>query len=101
MFIIEIIYITGALVAISACVPQLRQLYVSKASDELSLSTWMIWFLTQVTSLVYVATLANVLMIAVNTVWVGFYAVMVGLIVHYRHFRKSPVSVVADETPQA
>lgn len=81
---IEVIYILAAIVAIGACIPQIRQLIVSKASDELSIPTWSMWLGTQCITLAYVLTLGNFLMAAVSLAWVSFYASMVVLIVYYR-----------------
>lgn len=77
-------YITGALIALCAGASQLRQLLVSKASDEFSLSTWFVWLGTQCTALLYTVSIGNILMVAVNCAWITFYAVMVMLIVRYR-----------------
>lgn len=97
MHFIEVIYIAAAVIALSAGIPQLRQLFITKASDELSLSTWTIWFMTQLATLWYVMSISNALMMVVNFAWVSFYAAMVGLIIHYR--RRTPVleSVIVEE----
>lgn len=84
MIFVEIIYIITALVALSACLPQIKKLLVAKRSDEFSLQTWSIWTMTQLATLVYVMSLGEVLMILVNLSWVSFYAFMVVLIVRYR-----------------
>ena len=100
MHIIETIYIIAGLLAISACLPQIRQLIITKASDELSLGTWSVWFMTQCVTLVYVASIDNMLMIIVSAAWVSFYAVMVGLIIYYRRTTKTtvqPVPVTSDD----
>jgi len=97
MHIIEVIYITAAIVALSAGIPQLRQLLIAKASDELSLSTWCIWFVTQLVTLMYVTSIGNTLMVVVNVAWVSFYAAMVGLILHYRHRPQAPQAVLIEE----
>lgn len=97
MHIIEVIYITAAIVALSAGIPQLRQLFIAKASDELSLPTWCIWFMTQLVTLMYVTSIGNTLMVIVNLAWVSFYAAMVGLIVHYRRRPRAPEVVLVEE----
>lgn len=97
MHIIEVTYIAAAIVALSAGVPQLRQLFIAKASDELSLPTWCIWFMTQLVTLMYVVSISNTLMIIVNLAWVSFYAAMVGLIVHYRRRPIAPEPILIDE----
>lgn len=87
MHSIEVIYIVAAFIAVGAAFPQLKQLLYTKASDEFSLSTWAVWSFTQLATLLYVMSIGNVLMIAVNVVWVGFYALMAVLIVYYRRNR--------------
>lgn len=82
--IIEILYLIAATIAVGACIPQLRQLVIAKASDELSLPTWITWTLTQCFTLMYVISIKNIPMTIVNVIWVSFYASMVGLIVYYR-----------------
>ncbi len=87
--IIETIYILGALVAILAAYPQLRQLVKTKQSDEFSVATWAIWLVTQCVSLVYVASLGNKLMVLVNMAWISFYFAMTILILYYHPVRKA------------
>lgn len=86
MSLLEILYIIGAGIALIACVPQLRQLIVTKRSDEFSAQTWILWSATQAITLVYVISIHNILMIAVNILWVSFYILMTYLILHYGHF---------------
>lgn len=95
MYILGILYITAAFVAIGACIPQIVQLVKLRRSDEFELSTWAVWLLTQLVSVAYVASLGNVLMIIANSAWVSFYAVMVYLIIHYR-LRPVPVEQVSE-----
>lgn len=89
MNLIETLYITGAIVAIIATYPQLRQLIKMRASDEFSIATWATWLCTQMVSLVYVVSLGNRLMILVNIAWVTFYFVMTVLILYYHPSRRS------------
>lgn len=93
MILIEVLYTIAAMVAISACVPQVVQLWRSKRSDDFSLQSWMTWTFTQVVTLTYVISIGNVLMGVVNFIWVSFYACMTILIVRYR--RRSEVVVPA------
>lgn len=97
MHLIEIIYVTAAILALSAGIPQLRQLLIAKASDELSLPTWCIWFITQLVTLAYVVSIGNVLMTVVNFAWVSFYAAMVSLIIHFRRRIPASESVLVEE----
>ena len=84
MLTIKIIYIMAATLAISACVPQLRQLIRSKNSSGLSVVTWSIWTFTQMVTLLYVLSIGDVLMAIVSIMWVSFYATMTVLILRYR-----------------
>lgn len=93
MILLEIIYTLTALVALGACLPQIKQLLTAKRSDEFSLHTWSIWTVTQLATLIYVIGLGEALMMYVNLAWVSFYAFMVVLIVRYRR----PVTVLAPE----
>lgn len=97
MYIIELIYIVAALIALGAAFPQLKQLLHTKASDEFSLSTWVLWSFTQLATLLYVTSIGNALMIAVNIVWVGFYALMAILIVYYRQNRSIMIADPVEE----
>ena len=96
MLYIEIIYILTALIALSACVPQVKQLLKSKRSDEFSLQTWLTWTCTQLATFAYVVMIGDVLMACVNVVWVSFYAYMTFLIVRYRRHmvRTAAIEVV-------
>ena len=96
MQIISFLYIATALIAISACIPQIIQLVKIRRSDEFQLSTWAIWLLTQVVTLVYVMSIDNLLMAVVNAGWVSFYGLMVYLIIHYR-LRPAPVEQAAKQ----
>jgi ABC-type enterobactin transport system permease subunit len=89
MQLIEIIYIIGIATSISAALPQIRRLLISKASDEFSLTTWVMWLGTQNVSLVYTASIGDMLLVGANILWIGFYATMVYLIVRYRYFNKA------------
>lgn len=95
MQIISFIYLIGALIAISASVPQVVKLFRTKHSGEFQLSTWVVWTGTQATSLLYVASLGNVLMIGTNIAWVSFYGIMSYLIYRYR-----PVDELATQMVQ-
>lgn len=96
MQIISFLYITTAIIAISACIPQIIQLVKVRRSDEFELSTWSVWLLTQVVTLAYVISIDNLLMVVVNAGWVSFYGLMVYLIIHYR-LRPAPAEQAAEQ----
>jgi hypothetical protein len=100
MQLIEIAYIVAAIVSISAGAPQIRRLFIAKASDELSLPTWCIWLGTQLVTLMYVISIANILMIIVAMAWISFYVAMVSLIIRYRRRPVAIEPLVVEEQPQ-
>ena len=97
MTIIEILYVIAAAIALCAFVPQLHQLIRVKASDELNLSTWVMWSSTQAVSLAYTISISNVLLIVVNALWVGFYLAMVVMILYYRRNTSVNQTILAVE----
>jgi hypothetical protein len=97
MTIFEIHYIIAAAIALTVCIPQIRQLLATKRSDEFSLRTWATWTVTQTVTLSYVASIGDVLLVCVSIAWVSFYAIMSLLILRYRR----PVTVmVMDDRSQ-
>jgi PQ loop repeat. len=97
---IETIYILGAFVAIFASYPQLRQLMRAKQSDEFSLSTWVVWLVTQCITLVYVTSIGNKLMMVVSVAWITFYVAMISLIIYYHPARKRRKGRGSDQQPE-
>lgn len=81
---IEVLYTCSASVAVLASIPQVRQLLVTKSSDELNIATWSLWLGTQFISLTYAISLQVHLLIIVNCIWITFYTVMLTLILYYR-----------------
>lgn len=80
----EILYTCSTTVAVIASVPQVRQLIISKRSDELSVPTWSLWLATQVVSLTYMISIRERLLIIVSSIWLVFYVIMMALIMYYR-----------------
>lgn len=66
MHIFEILYSLSTTVALLACLPQARQLIVTKCSDELSLTTWTMWLGTQCFSLGYALSIGQTVLVAAN-----------------------------------
>lgn len=97
MTLIQILYIIGITISISAALPQIKRLITTKASDEFSLTTWAVWFMTQSISLAYSVSIHNALLIGANVLWVLFYGVMAYLIVHYRHFHRLLAEPITEE----
>ena len=65
MSIFAVLYMMSSATALLAGLPQIRQLLIVKRSDELSLSTWLTWVLTQSVSLLYVISIGEpVMMVA-------------------------------------
>lgn len=84
MLLIEVIYTSAAIMALSACVPQILRLLRTKRSDGFSLHSWLMWSCTQAATLMYIVAIGNALMMVVNFAWLGFYAFMSYLIIVYR-----------------
>lgn len=84
MTVIELLYMLAAALALTACIPQLRQLMATKQSDEFSLQTWIVWTCAQMMALIYMISIGNVPLVLVNIAWTGFYAYMTYLIYRYR-----------------
>lgn len=84
MKLIEILFTLSSTTALLASVPQVVQLWRTKASDELSFSTWSFWLGTQAVNLTYMIALGNHLLMFFSAAWLTFYIVMMVLIVRYR-----------------
>lgn len=84
MLTIEIIYLITSTASLVISVPQLRQLVITKRSDELNVATWTMWLIHQFVFLGYALTLRQTTMLITNSIWTLFYAAMLGLIVYYR-----------------
>lgn len=99
MLVIEPIYIIFVTLSIIACAPQLLQLVKVKQSNEFELRTWIIWFIAQVISTIYLLSLQTYLVALFSTAWMIFYAAMVWLILYYRYKpggQTVPVKVTVD-----
>lgn len=81
---IQILYLLASFIAVAATIPQVKQLLITKESDELSLSSWSTWGVCQVMASVYAASIGAWPYVIVSTAWVAFYVVMVFLIIKYR-----------------
>lgn len=84
---IQTIYLISASVGILAMLPQLRKLIRVKQSDGLSLTTWSTWAVCQTVSFMYAMSIGATAYVYVSSVWIGFYLVMVFLIIKYRKRR--------------
>lgn len=90
---IEFVYFAASTVAVIAMAPQIKQLIVTKRSDEFNLGSWSVWGFSQFIALMYGISLGALPYIIVNTIWLVYYATMVGFILHYR--RRQPSSPLA------
>jgi uncharacterized protein with PQ loop repeat len=84
MITIEIAYSCSTIIALLASASQVKQLLISKRSDELSPATWSVWSCTQFVSLLYALSLEQAVLIIANCIWITFYIVMISLIYYYR-----------------
>lgn len=71
------------MVAFIACIPQLLKIIKLKNSNQFSKASWTIFFLYQLSSLLYAINIASVPYIILNVLWVSFYATMLGLIFYF------------------
>lgn len=78
------IYSVAGVFAIAVSFPSIVQLIKTKRSDELSLFSWVGWFVYQSIALVYSIYLLAYPLIFVNSLWISFYLVMIYLIIKYR-----------------
>lgn len=99
MNILAIIYMLAATIQIIAGFPQILRVIERKSSRELSATTWSLWCLAQVASLLYTIHVANPVLIMMSVLWVMYYAVMVGVILYYR--QEQFQSVVVPDTDGA
>lgn len=89
MSIIEIIYISASVISICGSLPQIKQLLITKRTEELSMITWSIWTVSQVVAMCYAISIHATLLIFTNALWMTFYGLMIVLIFHYRSPRMS------------
>ncbi|MDL2341563.1 MAG: PQ-loop domain-containing transporter [Patescibacteria group bacterium] len=100
MHAIQIIYLISSLVSVVAMWPQIKQLFVTKQSDELSIPTWLSWTLCQVISVVYAYSIHALPYFIACVSWLVFYLLMLTMILKYRHTTKlAAESVAIEPTP--
>lgn len=73
--------------SVLAAIPQLIRLIKLKHAHEFSLFSWIIWLVYQLVSVAYSADIKAYAYVAINSLWVVFYLVMVILIFRYRQQR--------------
>lgn len=93
---IEILYTLAVLLALAGTVPQMLLLVKVKNSEEFSLTTWLIWIVSQVISFFYALSVGAFAYMAACAVWIAFYVAMAALIVKYRP--KDALVVCTQET---
>ena len=96
---IELAYLIASLASIGAMAPQIRQLLVTKQTDELSLLSWTIWAVAQVIATIYAISIHALPFIIMSSTWLLYYLCMVGLILYYRHPRVAKQAAL-DPLPQ-
>lgn len=69
-------------------VPQIKQLLITKESDELNLGTWVAWAACQGVATAYAISIHALAYVVVSVAWTMFYVAMALLIVKYRHTAK-------------
>jgi uncharacterized protein with PQ loop repeat len=81
---IEIIYLITSTGSLLMTVPQIRQLIVTKQSDELNIGTWTMWLVSQSVFFAYVVSKNDTVLMIMQFIWTLLYLAMVCLIVYYR-----------------
>ena len=81
---LAILLLVSGSASVLAVIPQLVKLIKLKHSDELSLVSWVVWFLYEVISLMYAFSINSLPYIIINALWVVFYIAMIILIVRYK-----------------
>lgn len=82
---IEFFYLSTTFVSVMASLPQIKQLWVMKNSDEFNLITWAAWLTSQFAALIYSISIGSVIYITINLIWFVFDLSMYILILKYRH----------------
>ncbi len=95
---IEFIYISASLASICAMAPQVKQVLVTKRTDELSLTSWVIWAIAQAGTTVYALSVNALPFIVISGVWSLYYAAMVTMILHYRRQQRVPLTAATPVT---
>jgi hypothetical protein len=78
--------------------PQIRQLIITKRSDELNIGTWTMWLVSQLIFSLYVASKNDKVLMVMSVIWLAFYIVMAALVLYYRW---RPGGTVPEETAPA
>ena len=95
---IEFIYITASLASVCAMAPQVKQVLITKRTDELSLTSWVIWAVAQAGTTIYALSVNAPPFIVISSVWALYYAAMVTLILHYRRTGPALLTVAIPAT---
>jgi len=78
------------MISVIATIPQLLKLIKLKHSTEFNLFSWIVWLIYQTVSVAYSWRIKAYLYVVINSLWVGFYLVMVILIIRYRKNDSEP-----------
>ena len=90
--------VVGGVVSVAATIPQALMLIKVKRTEELSLPSWVIWFIYQLVSVSYSYSIKAYLYMTINAMWAVFYAVMIYLIVKYRRNPGEPQTKLQAES---
>ncbi len=84
MNILALIYTIACIAQIIAGLPQINEIMRKRNSEELSLTTWSMWLLTQVFCFTYMVSTKNIVLMSMSALWLLYYGAMLGVIVYYR-----------------
>ena len=71
--------------SVIAAIPQLYTLVHVKKSDQFNIFSWLVWFGYEATTCAYSYAIHAYIYLVINALWTLFYALMVILILKYRH----------------
>lgn len=84
MNILALSYILASSIQILAGIPQVVKVVKARDAGSLSFSSWAMWGMTQGICLMYSISTGNPILYGMATLWMLFYATMVGVIAYFR-----------------
>lgn len=77
-------YMAASITQIFAGIPQILKLVKAKNTDGISFTTWGMWGMTQILCLAYNISIKQPVLIAMSSLWMGYYVTMIIVIAYYR-----------------
>lgn len=83
--LVTLLYVGATLGFLVAGLPQIIQILKTKTVEGVSLQTYDLWFVLQISSTPYIIQSGNIMWMISNAVWLVYYFAMILLIQHYRY----------------